>query len=80
MIEYETFTYVFFLIGNFFPMFLIALNLVFSVFDYRRYVVYWLVIFACKFTFAYFLQARCQAHIFIHCLKFRRFNFLSVGF
>ncbi|KAE9461505.1 hypothetical protein C3L33_06585, partial [Rhododendron williamsianum] len=26
-------------------------------FDYCRYVLYWLVIFACKFTFAYFLQA-----------------------
>lgn len=26
--------------------------------DYFRYVVYWLVIFACKFTFAYFLQIR----------------------
>ncbi|KAJ6970670.1 callose synthase 10 isoform X1 [Populus alba x Populus x berolinensis] len=25
--------------------------------DYCRYVLYWLVIFACKFTFAYFLQA-----------------------
>ncbi|KMS95415.1 hypothetical protein BVRB_008460 [Beta vulgaris subsp. vulgaris] len=24
--------------------------------DYARYVLYWLVIFACKFTFAYFLQ------------------------
>ncbi|KAI5562850.1 hypothetical protein POPTR_015G089300v4 [Populus trichocarpa] len=24
--------------------------------DYCRYVLYWLVIFACKFTFAYFLQ------------------------
>lgn len=26
--------------------------------DYCRYVLYWLVIFACKFTFAYFLQIR----------------------
>ncbi|KAJ4839988.1 Callose synthase 10 [Turnera subulata] len=26
--------------------------------DYCRYVAYWLVIFACKFTFAYFLQIR----------------------
>ncbi|KAK7281994.1 hypothetical protein RIF29_10435 [Crotalaria pallida] len=26
--------------------------------DYCRYVVYWLVILACKFTFAYFLQIR----------------------
>ncbi|XP_047316862.1 callose synthase 10 [Impatiens glandulifera] len=26
--------------------------------DYLRYVLYWLVIFACKFTFAYFLQIR----------------------
>ncbi|OVA17595.1 Glycosyl transferase [Macleaya cordata] len=25
--------------------------------DYLRYVLFWLVIFACKFTFAYFLQA-----------------------
>ncbi|KAK2968255.1 hypothetical protein RJ640_030305 [Escallonia rubra] len=25
--------------------------------DYIRYVLYWLVIFGCKFTFAYFLQA-----------------------
>lgn len=26
--------------------------------DYIRYVLYWLVIFACKFTFAYFLQIK----------------------
>ncbi|KAI3499518.1 hypothetical protein L1887_35319 [Cichorium endivia] len=26
--------------------------------DYIRYVLYWLLIFACKFTFAYFLQIR----------------------
>ncbi|KAL4584830.1 hypothetical protein LXL04_009440 [Taraxacum kok-saghyz] len=26
--------------------------------DYIRYVLYWLVIFACKFTFTYFLQIR----------------------
>ncbi|KAK9090225.1 hypothetical protein Sjap_023402 [Stephania japonica] len=26
--------------------------------DYTRYVLYWLVIFGCKFTFAYFLQIR----------------------
>ncbi|KAH7865146.1 hypothetical protein Vadar_002820 [Vaccinium darrowii] len=26
--------------------------------DYLRYVLYWLVIFACKFTFAYFLQIK----------------------
>ncbi|KAI4303806.1 hypothetical protein MLD38_039399 [Melastoma candidum] len=26
--------------------------------DYCRYVVFWLVIFACKFTFAYFLQIK----------------------
>ncbi|KAH8486791.1 hypothetical protein H0E87_025699 [Populus deltoides] len=26
--------------------------------DYCRYVLYWLVIFVCKFTFAYFLQIR----------------------
>ncbi|KAJ7956112.1 Callose synthase-like protein [Quillaja saponaria] len=26
--------------------------------DYCRYVLFWLVIFACKFTFAYFLQIR----------------------
>ncbi|KAL8123352.1 hypothetical protein AgCh_011353 [Apium graveolens] len=26
--------------------------------DYLRYVMFWLVIFACKFTFAYFLQIR----------------------
>ncbi|KAM3319238.1 callose synthase 10 [Capsicum chacoense] len=26
--------------------------------DYLRYLVYWLVIFACKFTFAYFLQIK----------------------
>lgn len=26
--------------------------------DYFRYVLFWLVIFACKFTFAYFLQIR----------------------
>ncbi|XP_057479619.1 callose synthase 10 [Actinidia eriantha] len=26
--------------------------------DYLRYVVYWLVIFGCKFTFAYFLQIK----------------------
>ncbi|KAK9726727.1 hypothetical protein RND81_05G233500 [Saponaria officinalis] len=26
--------------------------------DYARYVLFWLVIFACKFTFAYFLQIR----------------------
>ena len=37
----------------------------FLVFDYCRYVVYWLVIFACKFTFAYFLQARCPAYIYL---------------
>ncbi|MFS7971643.1 putative 1,3-beta-glucan synthase [Helianthus anomalus] len=30
--------------------------------DYIRYVLYWLVIFACKFTFAYFLQASCDAY------------------
>nr|XP_016447663.1 PREDICTED: callose synthase 10-like [Nicotiana tabacum] len=26
--------------------------------DYLRYLLYWLVIFACKFTFAYFLQIK----------------------
>ncbi|KAJ6339663.1 hypothetical protein OIU77_007576 [Salix suchowensis] len=31
--------------------------------DYCRYVLYWLVIFACKFTFAYFLQASYLASI-----------------
>ncbi|XP_006655702.1 callose synthase 10 [Oryza brachyantha] len=29
-----------------------------SIGDYTRYVVFWLVILACKFTFAYFLQIR----------------------
>ncbi|KAF6157565.1 hypothetical protein GIB67_004503 [Kingdonia uniflora] len=29
--------------------------------DYMRYVLFWLVIFGCKFTFAYFLQARHNA-------------------
>ncbi|KAK3005726.1 hypothetical protein RJ639_016711 [Escallonia herrerae] len=34
--------------------------------DYIRYVLYWLVIFGCKFTFAYFLQA---SHTSICSLK-----------
>ncbi|XP_062233797.1 callose synthase 10 isoform X2 [Phragmites australis] len=29
-----------------------------SISDYARYVIFWLVILACKFTFAYFLQIR----------------------
>jgi hypothetical protein len=39
--------------------FLILLHLMFVCFFTHncRYVLYWLVIFACKFTFAYFLQA-----------------------
>ncbi|MBA0644158.1 hypothetical protein Goklo_028362, partial [Gossypium klotzschianum] len=34
-----------------------------SMTDYFRYVLFWLVIFLCKFTFAYFLQASHQVAI-----------------
>ncbi|ONK58964.1 uncharacterized protein A4U43_C08F1540 [Asparagus officinalis] len=52
--------------------------------DYSRYVLFWLVIFACKFTFAYYLQIRPLVQptniiVQLHDLKYSWHDLVSKG-
>ncbi|KAJ6805753.1 callose synthase 10-like [Iris pallida] len=52
--------------------------------DYVRYVLFWLVIFACKFTFAYFLQVRplvdpTNVIVELHNLQYSWHDLVSKG-
>uniref|UniRef100_A0ACD5TKV3 Uncharacterized protein n=1 Tax=Avena sativa TaxID=4498 RepID=A0ACD5TKV3_AVESA len=54
-----------------------------SISDYARYVIFWLVIFACKFTFTYFLQIRplvvpTNIIVQLHDLEYSWHDFISV--
>lgn len=52
--------------------------------DYARYVLFWLVIFACKFTFAYYLQIKpliepTNIIVTLHDLKYSWHDLVSKG-
>ncbi|XP_072977021.1 callose synthase 10 isoform X1 [Typha angustifolia] len=52
--------------------------------DYARYVLFWLVIFACKFTFAYYLQIKPLVQptniiVQLHDLKYSWHDLVSKG-
>lgn len=55
-----------------------------SISDYARYVIFWVVILACKFTFAYFLQIRPLVEptniiVQLHDLKYSWHDLVSRG-
>ncbi|KAL6641747.1 hypothetical protein ACP70R_019928 [Stipagrostis hirtigluma subsp. patula] len=55
-----------------------------SISDYARYVIFWLVILACKFTFAYFLQIRplvgpTNVIVQLHDLQYSWHDLVSKG-
>ncbi|RCV43392.1 hypothetical protein SETIT_9G290700v2 [Setaria italica] len=55
-----------------------------SIRDYARYVIFWLVILACKFTFAYFLQIKPLVEptniiVQLHDLKYSWHDLVSRG-
>ncbi|XP_039828027.1 callose synthase 10-like isoform X2 [Panicum virgatum] len=55
-----------------------------SISDYARYVIFWIVILACKFTFAYFLQIRPLVEptniiVQLHDLKYSWHDLVSRG-